>query len=202
MSERERTPQANIAPFGLRMQPELKAKVEEAARGSERSMNAEIVARLQDSFQPESTSDLRNKIIAMERYIDTLERMREAMHASSSATKSLSEIYEDNLAELQGRLDQIAGVSRFVAKAIEEASQGDAWNIKALAEQMHPFQDHGIPNNPEALLARQYEFGLARLSDAPDEERAAAHARLVELIEGSAELLGVDWEPPKGDHDQ
>lgn len=58
MSENERTPQANIAPFGLRMQPDLKARVEAAARASERSMNAEIVARLGRSFDEKGISFL------------------------------------------------------------------------------------------------------------------------------------------------
>lgn len=44
----ERTPTANIAPFGLRMQPDLKARVEEAARANNRSLNAEIVHRVED----------------------------------------------------------------------------------------------------------------------------------------------------------
>ena len=41
----------NIAPFGLRMLPDLKAKVEEASVENGRSMNAEIVARLAYSFE-------------------------------------------------------------------------------------------------------------------------------------------------------
>ncbi|QAY87213.1 hypothetical protein CUN61_26150 [Pseudomonas arsenicoxydans] len=45
----------NINPFGLRMQPELKAKIEAAAEKNRRSINAEIHARLEESFasQPE-----------------------------------------------------------------------------------------------------------------------------------------------------
>nr|WMC97384.1 Arc family DNA-binding protein [Aminobacter aminovorans] len=46
----ERKPMANIAPFGLRMQPELKLRVEDAARTNNRSLNAEIVERLERSF--------------------------------------------------------------------------------------------------------------------------------------------------------
>jgi len=42
----------NIAPFGLRMLPDLKARIEEAAADSGRSLNAEIVARLEQSFDP------------------------------------------------------------------------------------------------------------------------------------------------------
>ncbi|WP_313416060.1 Arc family DNA-binding protein [Stenotrophomonas sp.] len=40
----------HINPFGLRMQPELKERLEEAASESGRSLNAEIVARLEESF--------------------------------------------------------------------------------------------------------------------------------------------------------
>lgn len=40
----------NVPPFGLRMLPDLKQRVEAAARANGRSMNAEIVARLEDSF--------------------------------------------------------------------------------------------------------------------------------------------------------
>ena len=45
-----RKPVANIAPFGLRMQPELKERVEAAARENNRSLNAEIVAALEEKF--------------------------------------------------------------------------------------------------------------------------------------------------------
>jgi len=46
----------NINPFGLRMQPSLRAKVEESAKLNHRSLNAEIVARLEESLQREQTS--------------------------------------------------------------------------------------------------------------------------------------------------
>lgn len=36
--------------YPLRLPPELKAKVEESAEAQGRSLNAEIIARLQDSF--------------------------------------------------------------------------------------------------------------------------------------------------------
>jgi hypothetical protein len=43
-------PTGQIAPFGLRMLPELREKIETAARSNGRSMNAEIVSRLEASF--------------------------------------------------------------------------------------------------------------------------------------------------------
>lgn len=48
---------ANITPFGLRMQPELKTRIEHAARANNRSLNAEIVAALEEKF-PEDRFDL------------------------------------------------------------------------------------------------------------------------------------------------
>lgn len=41
----------HINPFGLRMQPELRARLEAAATESGRSLNAEIVDRLEASFR-------------------------------------------------------------------------------------------------------------------------------------------------------
>lgn len=41
----------NINPFGLRLQPDLKSKVEEAAAKNHRSLNAEITARLETTFE-------------------------------------------------------------------------------------------------------------------------------------------------------
>lgn len=46
----------NINPFGLRMQPALKAALEESAKDAKRSLNAEIVARLEASIFKEAAS--------------------------------------------------------------------------------------------------------------------------------------------------
>ncbi|QMV72989.1 Arc family DNA-binding protein [Comamonas piscis] len=50
-------PTGQIAPFGLRMLPELREKIEAAARESGRSMNAEVVSRLEESFTGGGDSD-------------------------------------------------------------------------------------------------------------------------------------------------
>ncbi|WP_326912793.1 Arc family DNA-binding protein [Rhizobium johnstonii] len=44
---------SNISPFGLRLLPELKRRVEEAARINGRSLNAEIAYRLEESLEAE-----------------------------------------------------------------------------------------------------------------------------------------------------
>lgn len=48
----------DITPFGLRMPTELKARVDAAAAKSGRSINAEVIARLQESFEQQAAVDI------------------------------------------------------------------------------------------------------------------------------------------------
>jgi hypothetical protein len=48
----------DIAPFGLRMPIDLKARIDEVAQANGRSINAEVIARLQTSFVAEKAFDL------------------------------------------------------------------------------------------------------------------------------------------------
>lgn len=56
---------SHIAPFGLRMQPELRARLEESAQKTGRSLNAEIVARLEESLAPDSLG-----MVNQQRYVE------------------------------------------------------------------------------------------------------------------------------------
>lgn len=53
-----RQPTGHIAPFGLRLQPELKARLEAEAEKAGRSLNAELVVRLERSLNlPDSQEE-------------------------------------------------------------------------------------------------------------------------------------------------
>ena len=69
MAGDERKPMANITPFGLRMQPDLKARVEAAAESNTRSLNAEIVAALEEKF-PAPDTDIRKMITDLLHQLD------------------------------------------------------------------------------------------------------------------------------------
>lgn len=65
-----------IAPFGVRMPPELKTRIEAEAKANGRSMNTEVVARLWDSLkearprvlmQPEPMAYVESNITELER---------------------------------------------------------------------------------------------------------------------------------------
>jgi len=77
---------ANITPFGLRLQPDLKRRVEEAARASGNSLNAEIAIRLEASFAADEAhqglddqvntlrgevEDLRQEVKSLRRLVNT-----------------------------------------------------------------------------------------------------------------------------------
>lgn len=67
----------NIAPFGLRMQPDLKERIQAAADANGRSMNTEIIRRLEISFDMEDSektmpfrfSELDEKIAQLDRLL-------------------------------------------------------------------------------------------------------------------------------------
>jgi hypothetical protein len=70
---------ANIPPFGLRMRSGLKTRLEEAAKANGRSLNSEIVARLEQSFREKghgvsspSSADQEKRLTALEEEIMSL----------------------------------------------------------------------------------------------------------------------------------
>lgn len=66
-----------IPPYGLRMPPELKERVQAAAEANNRSMNAEIVSRLEATFLAETEGQgmTEKEILAASRaFIDDIER--------------------------------------------------------------------------------------------------------------------------------
>ncbi len=65
---------ASIPPFGLRLQPELKSKVEAAARANGRSLNSEIAARLDRSFRIADDAEGVGSAAALEKRIAALEQ--------------------------------------------------------------------------------------------------------------------------------
>jgi hypothetical protein len=87
-TEISRPQTANIPPFGLRLQPDLKSKLEDAARASGRSLNAELVARLQMSFldMPDPV-ELQNEI---ERLRQTVEFTQRALTLTEGSQRILA----------------------------------------------------------------------------------------------------------------
>ncbi|MGO6754896.1 Arc family DNA-binding protein [Rhizobium ruizarguesonis] len=85
---------SNISPFGLRLLPDLKRRVEEAARTNGRSLNAEIAYRLEASLETDEDKK------------------------SASAANSLlrSSLHNDPVRELERRVENLeAKVASFMA---------------------------------------------------------------------------------------
>ncbi|MBY2916175.1 Arc family DNA-binding protein [Rhizobium leguminosarum] len=80
-------PVANLTPFGLRMQPGLKRQMEEAARLSGRSLNSEIVSRLEASLlQADDSREIDTQIRELidgheQRIIELEEKLKELVQS-------------------------------------------------------------------------------------------------------------------------
>lgn len=59
--------------FRLRIPPELKSKVQAAAKQNKRSMTAEIVSRLEESFDEDTYESLNDRIAVFEARIEELQ---------------------------------------------------------------------------------------------------------------------------------
>ena len=110
--------------FKLRVPLELKEQIEKAAEENHRSMNAEIVARLQSTFEEHSlyghklpsellalgASDLDELVDSVNGAIHTLLRAGEVLHVARNQAEAV-ERAEDKAAEQRGRTDEGSGDS-------------------------------------------------------------------------------------------
>lgn len=162
-------PTGSIAPFGLRMLPELKAKVESAARESGRSMNAEIVTRIEESFDSGAdVASLKQKVLELEADLSAAQ-LKEAAYKTDALSSQLfildmtQLIPEEELARYPQLLARVKGLEtskdKIMADMIENSMRmtsliGDTWEnkiksgkIKVLPEGHQPpeeGQGHGM----------------------------------------------------------
>jgi hypothetical protein len=109
---RKDEPMRNINPFGLRLQPELKAQLEEAAKHNKRSLNAEISARLENSFAPADTPKLafgidRQKLLGGDDGQPPVDLAEEARHLSpDDLHRLLFEVISSSIDSALGKTDK------------------------------------------------------------------------------------------------
>jgi hypothetical protein len=116
-------PTGQIAPFGLRMLPELREKIEAAARESGRSMNAEIVARLESSLDGSAGASADQIVKEMEFVRHMYERESKALSATQ---KLLAELLKTttNALEEEGVKGDLIRISRNMAEGILQSDAG------------------------------------------------------------------------------
>jgi len=116
---------AAINPFGLRMQPELREQLENAATVAGRSLNAEINARLEASFR-RSVDDERviEVVTALRESLDAARQDAEvakagALTSSVMVADLLNRAWEGR--EMPEQLQRLRNASLTVAKTYERA---------------------------------------------------------------------------------
>lgn len=95
----------DIVPLGLRMPPEVKEQIEAAAKANGRSMNAEIVARLQASFEQPASGTA-----PMDAIFDIARIALYAVRATQESNKELSQPkVAEAIARIEHRIDKMQG---------------------------------------------------------------------------------------------
>jgi len=110
----------NINPFGLRMQPQLRARMEEAAKQNNRSLNAEITRRLEESFEAKATSEGRANALELKAMMTessllaALTALVQQQPKSDERDTLLKQLIErfDALGDIQQRFDELTSALR------------------------------------------------------------------------------------------
>jgi hypothetical protein len=131
MEETQKELLANIAPFGLRMQPDLKDRIKAEAERSNRSMNAEIIARLEESLDGGGAEAARLKSLLQEEH----EASMRAIRMVDQQMDMLID-YRDIVRRANGQIVQQAKIIEsicYIVTSLEAAPDDD---VLALVERM------------------------------------------------------------------
>jgi len=117
--------------FVVRLPEGMRDRISQAAEAAARSMNAEIVNRLQDSFDPNAISD------EVAQQIEALHRCEAALERSEFA-RDLMGKYVDATEEVNEALRKAGRVSEQLlfqfASAVMKAAKGDRSDLDAIVE--------------------------------------------------------------------
>lgn len=140
-------PTGSIAPFGLRMLPELKDKIEESAKQSGRSMNAEIVERLTRTYQGDDAINLmRGNVVLLRALADfvvlrhahpeVMRTMEDAMVKMARAVKDT----DDDAKLLLAATPSFREYARQMAESVNKVTEilGSGWAKDLVSESPKP----------------------------------------------------------------
>jgi uncharacterized coiled-coil protein SlyX len=120
----ERKPMANIPPFGLRMQPDLKARVEQAAAENNRSLNSEIVDRLERSFEyanlPTAYERAEARLAEQEKTVGDLRRQIEVLETNLADMKAGRDVDLSNEAVQEAMIERMREMMGSVVQDMRE----------------------------------------------------------------------------------
>lgn len=89
MDEHDSKLTRDIAPFGVRMPADLKSRVAAAAATNNRSMNAEIVATLQEKYPEPTVDDVKAALTALLARLDSASTLEEAKAAAQEVERNV-----------------------------------------------------------------------------------------------------------------
>ena len=143
---------SNVPPFGLRMLPELKERIAVSAADRGRSMNAEIVARLESSFVVEDSDDSdRDKVWQEIQKRDArIRQIEELSHEKETYLRNALEEYKYISAEQKRQISLLEELSRYESTMLYDQLFSYSTFIRQVLE-----KSGYIPEDLADLAARQ-----------------------------------------------
>ncbi|MDE3873269.1 Arc family DNA-binding protein [Sinorhizobium meliloti] len=132
--------------FRLRIPEDLKVRIENAANINERSMTAEIIARLQWTFGPSDAefAELRGKITDQDVHIRELERARdEVTYKFELLQREHQLLQREHQSRREQHRDEMIKVEELRAALAEESGRSNAFRsvIEMLASRIKEWSD-------------------------------------------------------------
>ena len=179
--------------YKLRLSEDLRDRLRQASETNARSLNSEIIARLQWSFEAPTTRDPLTHIL---RPITEIEFVREIAEAGRGPSKAFAELRNELKAkhqELEEANKTIASLREEIAVLKSKTEGADASAIRAAAKAAAEQVVHNFENVIELLRfdISATKLGLPVPSSLPPEQRRDAMRRIMKE-ESDAELNKSD----------
>jgi 16S rRNA C967 or C1407 C5-methylase (RsmB/RsmF family) len=175
MAKRKKT---DIVPLMLRLREELRGRLESAAKNQERSLNSEIVARLEESFRRSELASLTENVRALSSFREWVFERFEPMLEEMVSERYLELFNKAEEEDARGRTDSAERLRRIAKELLQPRSVPDQESGRSpqeMAERLERMKAE-LRNSPN-LWARQ----MGRSDQEPElpMPHESAHSRLI-----------------------
>jgi hypothetical protein len=169
----------------LRLPDGMRERLKEAAKSNTRSMNAEIVARLEESFTDVNAEGVRETITFFKKALESTTRSEMAAIESMDATRAVAAMQGEQISELTEQLKRMTEATLTFGQAFQRAAEGDG---RAIEEFLALAAHRPLPRSPQLF----YERFSALLDQMPEEERPAGKEWLTNAMRRATK--NPDWQ--------
>lgn len=182
MSDNPKELLANIAPFGLRMQADLKERIKEAAEKNNRSLNAEIVARVEvyDAIY----ANMAEAVVERDKLAAQLEATRDALAEQKRISAGLQHLLSENFEEAKREEDTENAIEKKFTELKAQREYLEALKAELL-ELSKDRPDMDSDSNEDHLIIRLPEDLAEKITQAGNLMKRTMEDQAIDTLEKS-----------------